>query len=173
MTVHKAFINELEDALSHGTDERRAKALRRVTDLFVLGSSYFSNDQIAVFDTVFNHLIADMERSARALLAERLAAIPNGPPDVIRRLAFDDVIDVAGPVLSQSEMLDNSTLVENARTKSSATSAGDFPAKGAGGYGDRCAGRTGRPPGGAQYGAQRGRQILGNGLCPAGEAVRG
>ena len=118
MTVHKAFINELEDALSHGTDERRAKALRRVTDLFVLGSSHFSNDQIAVFDTVFNHLIVDMERSARALLAERLAAIPNGPPDVIRRLAFDDVIDVAGPVLSQSEMLDNSTLVENARTKS-------------------------------------------------------
>ena len=118
MTVHKAFINELEDALSHGTDERRAKALRRVTDLFVLGSSHFSNDQITVFDTVFNHLIADMERSARALLAERLATIPNGPPDVIRRLAFDDVIDVAGPVLSQSEMLDNSTLVENARTKS-------------------------------------------------------
>ena len=118
MTVQKAFINELEDALSHGSDERRAKALRRVTDLFVLGSSHFSNDQIAVFDAVFNHLIVDMERSARALLAEQLAPIPNGPPDVIRQLAFDDVIDVAGPVLRQSETLDNSTLVENARTKS-------------------------------------------------------
>lgn len=118
MTVHKAFINELEEALSHGSAERRAKALRRVTDLFVLGSGHFSNDQIAVFDAVLNHLLVDMERSARALLAERLAKIPNGPPQVIRRLAFDDVIDVAEPVLVQSEMLDNSTLVENARTKS-------------------------------------------------------
>lgn len=118
MTIQNAFINELEDALSNGTAERRAKALRRVTDLFVLGSSHFSNDQIAVFDVVFNHLIVDMERTARAMLADRLATIPNGPPNVIRRLAFDDMIDVAGPVLSQSDTLDNSALVENASTKS-------------------------------------------------------
>jgi uncharacterized protein (DUF2336 family) len=118
MTIQNAFINELEDALSNGSAERRAKALRRVTDLFVLSSSHFSSDQIAVFDTVFNHLIVDMERSARAMLADRLAAIPNGPPNVIRRLAFDDLIEVAGPLLSHSNMLDNSALVENASTKS-------------------------------------------------------
>ncbi len=37
---------------------------------------------------------------------------------MIRALAFDDAIDVAGPVLARSEQLDNVTLVENARTKS-------------------------------------------------------
>jgi uncharacterized protein (DUF2336 family) len=118
MTIQNAFINELEDALSHGSGERRVKALRRVTDLFVLGANRFSSDQIAVFDTVFSHLIVNMERSARAMLAERLATLPQGPPEVMRQLAFDDVIEVAGPVLSHSEALDNSTLVENARTKS-------------------------------------------------------
>lgn len=118
MTIQNAFINELDDALSNGSAERRAKALRRVTDLFVLGSSHFSSDQIAVFDAVFNHLIVDLERSARALLADRLATIPNGPPNVIRRLAFDDMIEVARPLLSHSDRLDNAALVENARTKS-------------------------------------------------------
>jgi uncharacterized protein (DUF2336 family) len=118
MTAQNAIFNELEEALSHGSAERRLKTLRRVTDLFVFGSSHFSSDHIAVFDGVFNHLIAEIELSARATLADRLAAIPNAPPNVIRTLAFDDAINVAGPVLVRSDLLDNVTLVENARTKS-------------------------------------------------------
>jgi uncharacterized protein (DUF2336 family) len=116
--MHNAIINELEEALSNGSADRRAKTLRRVTDLFVFGSSHFSKEHVAVFDGVFNHLIADIERSARASLAERLASVANAPPKVIRTLAFDDEINVAGPVLARSELLDNVTLVENARTKS-------------------------------------------------------
>lgn len=118
MSGENAFINELEEALSHGSAERRANTLRRVTDLFVFGSSHFNGDHIAVFDGVFHHLIADIELSARVTLAGRLAAIPNAPPKVIRTLAFDDAINVAGPVLVRSHLLDNVTLVENARTKS-------------------------------------------------------
>lgn len=118
MTAQNAILNELEEALSHGSAERRLKTLRRVTDLFAFGSSHFSGDHIAVFDGVFNHLIADIELSARESLADRLAAIPNAPPKIIRTLAFDDAINVAGPVLLRSALLDNVTLVENARTKS-------------------------------------------------------
>jgi len=118
MVPHNAIIQELEDALAHGSADRRAKTLRRVTDLFVFGSSHFSKDHVAVFDNVFNHLIADIDHSARVTLAQRLAVIENAPPQVIRTLAFDDEIDIAGPVLTGSEHLDNATLVENARTKS-------------------------------------------------------
>ena len=118
MTAQNTLFRELEDALSHGSADRREKTLRRVTDLFVFGSSHFSGDHIAVFDGVFSHLVADIEQSARAALAERLAAIPNAPPTLIRTLAFDDAIEVAGAVLTQSEQLDNVSLVENAKTKS-------------------------------------------------------
>ena len=119
MTAAKtAFLNELEEALAHGSAERRIKTLRRVTDLFVFGSSHFSDDHIAVFDGVFGHLIADIELSARETLAQRLASLPNAPSQVIRTLAFDDAIKVAGPILTRSSMLDNVTLVENAKTKS-------------------------------------------------------
>lgn len=118
MTAQISLINELEEALSQGSAERRTKTLRRVTDLFAFGSSHFSADHIAVFEGVFNHLIADVERSARVELAARLAAIPKAPPKVMRTLAFDDAIEVAAPVLAQSEALDNVALVETANTKS-------------------------------------------------------
>ncbi len=118
MTANNAVIRELEEALAHGSAERRAKTLRRITDLFVFGSSHFSEDHVAVFDGVFSHLLADLELSARATLADRLSAIPNAPPKVIHTLAFDDAINVAGPVLRHSGLLDNVALVENARTKS-------------------------------------------------------
>jgi uncharacterized protein (DUF2336 family) len=118
MTAPSAIINELEEALSQGSAERRANTLRRITDLFVFGSSHFSGDHVAMFDGVFNHLIVDIELSARATLAGRLAAVANAPPKLIRTLAFDDEITVAGPVLAQSGLLDNVALVENARTKS-------------------------------------------------------
>ncbi len=118
MSAHESLISELEEAISHGSDERRARTLKRVTDLFVFGSGHFSEDHVALFDGVFNHLIAHIEQSARAVLANKLAPIRNAPPTAIRTLAFDDAIEVAGPVLSQSPQLDNATLVETARTKS-------------------------------------------------------
>lgn len=118
MVARHAFLNELEEALTHGSADRRAKTLRRVTDLFVFGSSHFSVDHVALFDNVFQHLIADIETTARAMLAERLKGVANAPAGIIRTLAFDDAIEVAGPVLSASESIDNVTLVEAARTKS-------------------------------------------------------
>jgi uncharacterized protein (DUF2336 family) len=118
MSAQRSLMRELEDALSHGSDERREKTLRRVTDLFIFGSTHFSGDHIAVFDGVFSHLVANIEQSARAVLADRLATIPNAPPIVIRTLAFDDAIEVAGPVLTRSDQIDNVTLIETAKSKS-------------------------------------------------------
>lgn len=113
-----AILNELEEALTSGTSDKLAKTLQRVTDLFVFGASNFSGGHIALFDGVFNHLVADIDTSARAALAERLGPLPNAPAGIIRTLAFDDEISVAGPVLASSINLDNASLVENARTKS-------------------------------------------------------
>ncbi len=118
MTVHLSLMHEVEQALEKGTVGRRSELLRRVTDLFILGAVQFQDDEVAQFDDVIMRLAVDIELSARALLAVRLAPIPNAPPNVIRALAFDDDITVAGPVLAQSGRLDDLTLVENATRKS-------------------------------------------------------
>jgi uncharacterized protein (DUF2336 family) len=61
-----------------------------------------------------------IENSAKALLSNRLAPIDRAPPLTVRALAFDDLIEVAAPVLSQSERLDDEALIETARNKSQA-----------------------------------------------------
>jgi uncharacterized protein (DUF2336 family) len=91
--------------------------LKRVTDLFVAGSRSYSREQIALFDDVLQQLSAEIEMKARAKLAERLAHMETAPPRLIRSLAFDDAIAVAGPVLMHSPQLSDADLVENASKK--------------------------------------------------------
>jgi uncharacterized protein (DUF2336 family) len=114
------LLDELQATLAHGTVARRVETLRRVTDLFINGAVDFSNEQIQLFDDVFQCLIEHIEASAKALLANRLAPIDTAPPLTIRALAFDDLIEVAAPVLSRSERLDDEALIETARNKSQA-----------------------------------------------------
>jgi uncharacterized protein (DUF2336 family) len=115
-----SLLDKLQSTLAHGTVARRVETLRRVTDLFINGANDYSDEQVGLFDDVFQALIDHIETSAKMLLSNRLAPIDTAPPLTIRALAFDDVIEVAGPVLSRSTRLDDKTLIENARSKSQA-----------------------------------------------------
>lgn len=112
------LLEELQEALSHGNVAKRVTTLRRVTDLFLNAPLDYSDEQIDVFDDVFHCLIQKIETSALALLANRLAPVTKAPPRLIHTLAFDDLIEVAAPVLSQSDRLDDTMLIETARVKS-------------------------------------------------------
>src|SRR6201992_2984031 len=61
-----------------------------------------------------------IETYAKELLSKRLAPGDRPRPLTVRALEFDDLIEVAAPVLSQSERLDDEALIENARNKSQA-----------------------------------------------------
>jgi uncharacterized protein (DUF2336 family) len=117
MNAAISLLSKVDEAISGGSLSRRGEVLRHVTDLFIVGSTQCSEEDIALFDTVFTRLAAEIELAARVFLAVRLAPIPNAPPITIRALAFDDAIEVAGPVLAQSERLDDAALIENASTK--------------------------------------------------------
>jgi uncharacterized protein (DUF2336 family) len=110
----------LEDIVQHGSPRRRAQALRRITTLFLESASLFNEDHVQLFDDVFNRLIDEIESKVRAELAHRLAPVGNAPGELIGRLARDDDIAVAGPVLRQSRRLAEADLVEIAATKSQA-----------------------------------------------------
>ncbi len=106
-----ALIEELNDAVTRGSIGRRAEILHRVTDLFVVASANYSDDQIELFDDLLVRIATNIELSARAKLAQRLASEPRAPIRISRLLASDDAIDVAGPVLEQSQRLDGVTLL--------------------------------------------------------------
>jgi hypothetical protein len=117
-TSTAALLDELQATLAHGTVARRVETLRRVTDLFLDGIVDYSDEQIAVFDDVFNAMVQQIETKAKTLLAQRLAPVAKAPPRIIQHLAFEDLIEIAAPVLSQSEQLDDATLIANVHSKS-------------------------------------------------------
>ena len=111
-----SLLQELDDAVSRGSAESRLRALWHTTDLLIAGT--YTEDQIWTFGEVIGRLASEIEVAARTQLAKRLARIDNAPIKIINKLAFDDSIDVAGPILRYSERLDVRTLVDNVRAKS-------------------------------------------------------
>ena len=120
MEVSGSLIAELEDAIQGGSRDRRVETLRRVTDLFLCDADRFNDQQIEVFDEVLGRLIRNIEEKALAELSRRLGPIKNAPVEVLRKLARDDNITVAEPVLTQSPRLSSDDLVEIANSKSQA-----------------------------------------------------
>lgn len=116
MNSQNNLIDQLEDAVSGKGLAQRADMLRRVTDLFLAGSGKFSEVQIELFDEVMERLLDGIEVSARAEFGVRLADAADAPRHVLHRLAFDDAIQVAGPILVRSEGLSEEVLIQNAQT---------------------------------------------------------
>jgi uncharacterized protein (DUF2336 family) len=127
LNAEQSIIDEVEAAINIGSAEKRLETARRVTDLFLESAGSFDSEQIELFDHVLERLIKTIEMravadlSARIALAEmsgQLAPIAQAPPSVIRRLARNDEITIAGPVLKESARLNEEDLVEIAETRS-------------------------------------------------------
>ena len=112
------IIDELEFALKSNSIERHNSLLKKVTALFLGSRDRITEEISSVFDDVILRLVEHVERRARAELSWDLAPIAYAPLNVIRRLASDDDITIAGPVLAQSPRLTDQNLVEVAKTKS-------------------------------------------------------
>ncbi len=118
MTAPCSLLDELQRALAAGSEAQRDDMLSRITDLFVDGAQRYTEVQIGLFDEVFTKLATAIEAKARAKLSSRLAEAPNAPAGVVRALAFDDDIEVARPVLVNSDRLADADLVATAQSKS-------------------------------------------------------
>src|ERR1700761_4817638 len=116
MGQDKSFLRDLEEAVSRGTPESRARALWHTTDLMVTGR--YSEDEIWTFGEVIGRLADEIEVTARAQLAKRLARFDGAPVNIVHKLAFDDAVEVARPILLESERLEPYALIANACIKS-------------------------------------------------------
>lgn len=115
MDTKGSLINQLEATLASGSDQRRLDMLKQVTELFVAQCSTINSSHVAVFDEVMLKLVEGIETHARAELAKSMAPIANAPAALVIKLARDESIEVAGPVLRHSD-LDDQTLVHCSST---------------------------------------------------------
>jgi len=111
-------LQDLDDAILRGTDETRGRALNYAIDLLLSGS--YNATDVATFGEVISRLADEIELAARAELSKRLARSDKTPIGLVHKFARDDAIQVAEPMLSESDRLDNGILVDIARTKSQA-----------------------------------------------------
>jgi uncharacterized protein (DUF2336 family) len=111
-----SFLQDLEESIAQGSDETQLRALWHATDLLIAGR--YSDADTWVFGEVIERLARELEVSARAQLSQRLASSSNAPIGLISKLASDDSIAVAGPVLEQSDRFDTPRLVSIARAGS-------------------------------------------------------
>src|SRR3982074_68192 len=111
-----SFLRELEEAVSRGSAESRLQALWHATDFLIAGRD--TDHEIWVFGEVMGGLADGIELVGRSQLPERLVRTDNSSINIVKKLAFDDSIDVAGPMLQHSGRLDAKTMISNIRTKS-------------------------------------------------------
>jgi len=116
MSEASSFLRDLDEAVSRGTPESRKRALWHTTDLMITGG--YSDDEIWTFGEVIGRLADEIEVAARVQLSKRLARFDQAPINIIHKLAFDDEIEVAAPILRESEQLEPYALVANVCTKS-------------------------------------------------------
>jgi len=119
MAAPASLLPELEDVVQHGSAEKRAETLRRITSLFLDSAPNFNEEHVALFDDVIGCLIEEIEAKALAELARSLAPVPNAPAGVVSALAKSDDIAVAGPLLKAARLADPD-LMYIAETKSQA-----------------------------------------------------
>ena len=122
----RSIADEVEAAVTACPTDKHLDTLKQVTDLFLRSADGYSGEQIELFGDVLERLIRTVELraladvSARIALAEmstQLASIKQAPAGVVRRLAHNDEITIARPVLTESARLTAEDLIELAQTK--------------------------------------------------------
>src|SRR6202161_2341157 len=113
----RKVVAGLDESVKRGDPKRVAEISRGIADLFVQGAAGFQSRHVELFDHVLTGIVPQTEIAVRADVAERISAIANAPPMLIGRLAREDNISIAGPVLRRSPVLDEQALVEIARLK--------------------------------------------------------
>lgn len=119
---HDQRVRELRELMAlaqQPSSDSRRRLLRSITDVFVRDPGIYSQAQNTCLGEIMGRLAVDLERQVRSELAEKLAAEPEAPHNLIRELAHDEIL-VAKPVLERSPVLTEDDLISVSATQSQA-----------------------------------------------------
>src|SRR6201989_363351 len=117
MTVAASMIPGLDEIVRNGDPQRRTEAARLISELFFEDAANLRPVHVDLFDEILIDLVPHAELVARIELAERMSLVVNAPRVLVGRLARENEIMVAGPLLRRSPVLDEDSLLEIARVK--------------------------------------------------------
>jgi uncharacterized protein (DUF2336 family) len=100
------------------SSEKRIELLRCLTDLYLGGSEGHTGAEAYLFNEVVGKIVDSVERDAKIRISASLASMPECPREVVRKLADDEDVDVARPVIRGSSALTDGDLIEIAQRAS-------------------------------------------------------
>jgi Uncharacterised protein conserved in bacteria (DUF2336)/PilZ domain len=107
----QSITAEITGIASRLDTPRLADRLGRVVDLVRIEAGHCSAETIAVFDEVLKGLSDIAPLPARAVMARRVSELVDGPSGIVVKLAWDEAIEVAEPVIRRSPLLADSELL--------------------------------------------------------------
>lgn len=117
MAVASSLIPGLDEIVKRGDPKRLAETARRIADLYFDGAARYRVNHVELFDGILSDLVPHTEPAARVALAERLSLLANAPRGLVGKLAREDEVAIAGPLLRRSPVIDDAALIEIARFK--------------------------------------------------------
>ncbi len=107
---HDHALRDLVELARDNSIPSRNRLVERLGDLYFEGSPASSAERDLMAE-ILRDLVRDVEKTVRSKLAQRLAADPNAPAELVSILANDE-IEVAHPILVQSSVLGDAELIE-------------------------------------------------------------
>ncbi|MDE2377905.1 DUF2336 domain-containing protein [Bradyrhizobium sp.] len=117
MAVATSLIPGLDEIVKRGDPRRRSDVARAIAELFFRDAAKFQPELVDLFDDLLVDLVPQADLQARVDLAERFSQLANAPRHLVDQLARENELQVAGPVLRRSPVLDDAALIEIARLK--------------------------------------------------------
>ena len=111
MTNTSPDVEQLLALARDKTVASRQTLVETVSDLFFANEGVLSDRERALMTDILRQLIHDVEMSVRKALSERFSAQDGAPHDLVLALANDD-IEVAHPILTDSQILQDIDLIE-------------------------------------------------------------
>jgi len=108
--------NYLLDLARKKSADGRAELAATVSDLFSGDSEVLSDRERALMYEIIHRIVKDAEMDVRKVISARLADREDAPLDLIEILA-NDSIDVAYPILTESTVLRDQSLIDVVRTR--------------------------------------------------------
>ncbi|WP_420411248.1 DUF2336 domain-containing protein [Roseibium sp.] len=109
------MLKELIELANGSTPEKRHQLVEHVTDLFINGADSYQTEEITLFNTLLENMLPTMEAEQKQKVSEQLAPIPSTSHDLAVSLAGEQ-IEIARPMLTQSEVLKNEDILKLAKT---------------------------------------------------------
>ncbi len=112
------MLSKLNALATEKDPQRRQELLSAVADLFLQNADAGGEIDSELFHDVVSRLLDDVQIEGRAEFAAKVAPSEHTPQALAETLARDENVEVAGPVLRQSPVLNDEVLVEIAKNQS-------------------------------------------------------